>query len=46
VYQAIRRDGTQAAVVGQMQTRQDLYDAIGYWAFEDRLDQLFAKGKH
>jgi len=46
VYEAIRRDGTQAAVVEQMQTRQALYDAIGYWEFEHRLDQLFAKGKH
>jgi methylisocitrate lyase len=46
VYEAIRRDGTQAAVVEHMQTRQALYDAIGYWEFEHRLDQLFAKGKH
>jgi len=46
VYEAIRRDGTQAAVVEQMQTRQALYNAIGYWEFEHRLDQLFAKGKH
>jgi methylisocitrate lyase len=46
VYQTIRKDGGQAAVLDQMQTRQDLYDAIGYWEFEHRLDQLFAKGKH
>ena len=30
VYQAIRRDGTQKSVVGQMQTRADLYDTLGY----------------
>jgi methylisocitrate lyase len=41
VYRAIRRDGGQAAVVPAMQTRQELYDAIGYWDFERKLDQLF-----
>jgi len=45
VYEAVRRDGTQAKVVDTMQTRQELYDAIGYWDFENKLDQLFAKGK-
>ncbi|MBE0595060.1 MAG: methylisocitrate lyase [Gemmatimonadales bacterium] len=45
VYQAIRRDGTQKAVVETMQTRQELYDAIGYWDYEKKLDELFAKGK-
>jgi methylisocitrate lyase len=30
VYSAIRRDGTQAAVVGRMQTRSDLYATLGY----------------
>lgn len=45
VYTAIRRDGTQRNVVGTMQTRMELYEAIGYHAFEQRLDALFAKGK-
>ena len=45
VYEAVRRDGTQAKVVDTMQTRQELYDAIGYWDFENKLDQLFAKVK-
>jgi methylisocitrate lyase len=45
VYTAIRRDGTQANVVDTMQTRMELYEAIGYHAFEQRLDALFAKGK-
>jgi len=45
VYRAIRRDGTQQAVVETMQTRQELYDAIGYWDYEKKLDELFAKGK-
>lgn len=42
VYQAIRRDGHQKAVLDTMQTREELYDRIGYHAFEDKLDALFA----
>ena len=43
VYETIRRDGSQAAVVPTMQTRKELYDSIGYWDFENKLDALFAK---
>ena len=43
VYTAIRRDGTQAGVVDTMQTRAELYDRIGYHAYEQRLDALFAR---
>jgi methylisocitrate lyase len=45
VYQAIRRDGHQRQVVEQMQTREELYDRIGYHAFEQHLDALFAQGR-
>jgi methylisocitrate lyase len=45
VYRAIRQDGTQTAVLPAMQTRQELYDAIGYWDFERKLDELFASRK-
>jgi methylisocitrate lyase len=45
VYTAIRRDGTQKNVVDTMQTRMELYASIGYHAFEQKLDALFAKGK-
>ena len=41
VYTALRRDGTQRAVVGTMQTREELYERIGYHDFERRLDALF-----
>jgi len=41
VYRAIRRDGTQVNVVGEMQTRRELYDVLGYDAFEQKLDALF-----
>jgi len=43
VYSAIRRDGTQKAVVDTMQTRAELYEVLGYHAYEQKLDQLFAK---
>lgn len=41
VYMAIRRDGTQSQVLDTMQTRIELYDRIGYLAFERQLDALF-----
>ncbi|VWX61218.1 methylisocitrate lyase [Burkholderiales bacterium 8X] len=44
VYQTIRRDGTQQAAVPSMQTREELYDRIGYHAFEQSLDKLLAGG--
>ncbi len=43
VYQAIRRDGHQRAVVEDMQTREELYERIGYHAYEQHLDALFKK---
>ncbi|MDE1999214.1 MAG: methylisocitrate lyase [Burkholderiales bacterium] len=45
VYTAIRRDGHQRNVVDLMQTREELYDRIGYHAFEGKLDALFASKK-
>lgn len=45
VYQAIRRDGTQRDVVSTMQTRTELYEAIDYHRYEEKLDELFARGK-
>jgi methylisocitrate lyase len=44
-YQAIRRDGTQKNVLGSMQTRADLYKYLDYYAYEAKLDELFAEGK-
>jgi methylisocitrate lyase len=41
VYTTLRRDGTQRAVIDQMQTRAELYDVLGYQAYEQKLDQLF-----
>lgn len=45
VYTAIRRDGHQKSVVETMQTREELYDRIGYHDFEQKLDALFAAKK-
>ena len=40
VYEAIRRDGTQSGVLETMQTREELYDRINYYSYENALDQL------
>lgn len=41
VYQVVRKDGTQKNVLDLMQTRADLYNHLGYHAFEEKLDALF-----
>jgi len=43
VYQVLRDDGTQQAVVDRMQTRQELYEVLGYHEYEQKLDELFAE---
>ena len=45
VYEAIRREGTQKSVVPYMQTRAELYQVLGYEAYEHKLDELFGKDK-
>ncbi|MDY6949243.1 MAG: methylisocitrate lyase [Pseudomonadota bacterium] len=45
VYAAIRRDGHQRNVVDSMQTREELYERIGYHAYEQHLDALFKAKK-
>ena len=45
VYQVLRRDGTQKSVIERMQTRMELYDYLGYHAFEQKLDRLFDRAK-
>ena len=41
-YETVRRDGTQKAAVPSMQTREELYDFLGYHDYERKLDALFA----
>jgi methylisocitrate lyase len=45
VYEAIRRDGHQKNVIETMQTREELYERIGYHAYEQHLDALFKAKK-
>jgi len=44
-YEVLRKEGTQKNAVPTMQSRADLYDYLGYHAYEDKLDSLFAQGK-
>ncbi|WP_297822390.1 methylisocitrate lyase [uncultured Paraglaciecola sp.] len=46
VYQSIMTNGDQKAVVDSMQTRMELYDYLGYHAYEQKLDSLFSEGKN
>lgn len=45
VFNTIRKEGTQKNVLDTMQTRAELYESIGYHAFEQKLDSLFSKHK-
>ena len=45
IYKSIRAEGTQKNVIDIMQTRAELYDYLGYHAYEQKLDELFAKQK-
>jgi methylisocitrate lyase len=42
VYRTLRREGTQKSVLDAMQSRAELYEFLGYLAFEQKLDALFA----
>ncbi len=44
-YGAIRRDGSQRTAVERMQTRAELYEVLGYHAYEQKLDELFNRGR-
>ncbi|XEC93789.1 methylisocitrate lyase [Paenibacillus tarimensis] len=41
VYRTIREKGTQAGLLGMMQTREELYGYLNYYEYEKKLDQLF-----
>lgn len=43
VYHTIRKQGTQQPVVGQMQTRDDLYDVLDYHTYEQKIDSILKK---
>jgi methylisocitrate lyase len=41
VYNAIRSEGSQESTLQAMQTREELYEVLNYYSYEDKLDQLF-----
>jgi len=43
VFTELRAKGTQAGAIDRMQTRMELYDVLGYQAYEDKLDELFSE---
>lgn len=45
VYETLRREGTQRSVVDTMQTREELYQSINYYHYEEFLDSLFSSQK-
>jgi methylisocitrate lyase len=44
-YETLRKKGSQKELLGEMQTRDELYDFLGYHGYEKKLDELFSKGK-
>ena len=44
-YETVRKSGTQKPMLPEMQTREELYDVIGYHDYEKKLDELFARGR-
>ena len=44
VYETVRKDGSQKAVIDTMQTREELYQRINYYEYENALDKLLGNG--
>lgn len=45
VMRAVRSEGNQRSVVHLMQPRSELYDFLGYNAYEEKIDKLFSEKK-
>ena len=45
VYRVIRKEGTQKSVVDHMQTRDELYQSINYYDYENALDKFLKDGE-
>ena len=43
VYKTLRKEGSQKSNLSSMQTREELYDVLNYYAYEQKLDQLFKR---
>lgn len=46
VYRVLREHGGQHSVVGELQTRSELYRVLNYAAYEERMDRLLARQRH
>jgi methylisocitrate lyase len=45
-YETVRRKGSQKEALGDMQTRDELYEFLDYHSYEKKLDELFSREKH
>ena len=43
VFKRVRSEGSQKALVSEMQTREELYEFLNYHSYEEKLDELFAR---
>src|SRR5262245_34295570 len=44
-YETVRKQGSQKGIIGEMQTREELYEVINYHSYEKKLDELFSKAQ-
>jgi methylisocitrate lyase len=44
-YETVRNKGSQQDVLGDMQTRDELYEFLDYHSYENKLDELFSREK-
>ena len=44
-YEALIKDGHQRDVIDIMQTREEMYDILGYHEYERKLDKLYSQGE-
>lgn len=43
VFKTIKEEGSQKSCIDKMQTRSELYESIGYYDYENKLDTLYKK---
>jgi len=43
VYESLRKEGTQKALLDSMQTREELYAVLDYHSYEKKLDELYRR---
>lgn len=43
VYATLKSEGSPSGLTGAMQTREQLYEVLGYHSYEEKLDALFSK---